>query len=146
MTRLILFAVPMFLMGCGGGTDCPEGTYPTDAGGCAELGDDDDGGTNGNNTGGNNTGGNNTGGTNTGGTNTGGNNGAGIGDPCQYDEDCAGNFCVVENGGDAWGICTESCSSWADCSEAFWECCDINNAGSACIPDDWVDRAGIQCN
>lgn len=36
--------------------------------------------------------------------------------------------------------CTETCSSRADCSEAFWSCCDVYNGGSACIPDDWVER------
>lgn len=74
--------------------------------------------------------------------------GAQVGDTCRDDSDCEGGglFCVFESGYDSIGICTESCSSWADCSEAFWECCDIGGGGSACIPDDWIDRAGIECN
>lgn len=141
MNRLILFGSALFvLVACGTKADCPDGTYPTDGGGCAPLDEGDDNTDNNNNTGGN------TGGTNTGGTNTGGNNGAAVGEGCQADADCAGNFCVWENGGDTWGICTENCSSWSDCSEAFWGCCDVVYGGSACIPDDWIDRAGLTCN
>jgi hypothetical protein len=74
--------------------------------------------------------------------------GAKVGDTCSDDSDCesGGLFCVFEDGSDSVGICTESCTSWADCSEAFWGCCDIGYGGSACIPDDWIERAGIECN
>ena len=129
------------------GSPCPDGTYPLPEGGCAPLdgddaGDDQEGNASGGG-GGSNDGGNNDGGG--GGNNNGGGGnqqGGRIGDRCQVADDCAGNlFCVLENAAyDDYGICTEGCSSWADCSEAFWECCDIGNGGSACIPDDWVDR------
>ena len=75
--------------------------------------------------------------TNTGGVQT---SKADIGDLCAAHDDCLTGLCVVEGAYDYLGICTETCSSWTDCSEAFWECCDVSGAGSACIPDDWVDR------
>ena len=33
-----------------------------------------------------------------------------------------------------------------DCSEAFWDCCDLSNGGFVCTPDSWVDSMGLQCD
>lgn len=45
MTRALLICVPLAgLLAAGCGPNCPDGTYPTDKGGCAELGGDGTGG------------------------------------------------------------------------------------------------------
>lgn len=116
-------AVLLTLVACGGGADCPEGFYPIGDGACAPVDEDEDDEDDSDDS-------------------DDGDDGARIGEVCQEDDDCARSlFCLFESGYDSIGICTETCSSWADCSEAFWECCDVGGAGSACVPDDWVDRA-----
>ena len=130
------------LVGCGGG-DCPDGFAKDNDGNCIQIdgGGDDGGGDNGGNGGGDN-GGNGGGGDNGGG---GGGSGAPVGDTCYDNSDCASNLCVFQYGDDVLGICTETCDSWADCSQSFWECCDLANGGFVCTPDSWVDEFGLEC-
>ncbi len=122
--------------------DCPDGFARDNDGNCVELSDGGEGE-------GGNGGGEGEGEGENGGEGEGegeGESGAGVGDVCFSQEDCAsGLICVVENGSDDQGICTETCDSWSDCSEAFWECCDIDNGTTACIPDNWL-TGEEECN
>lgn len=126
--------------------DCPDGYARDNDGNCVEMGDDDDGSSNsddddddGNNNNNDDDDDNNN-------NNNGGDDGAGVGEACFSQDDCAGSLiCVVQDSSDDQGICTETCSSWADCSEAFWDCCDLNNGTTACIPDNW-QTGDEECN
>ena len=75
----------------------------------------------------------------------GGGSGGALGATCSDNSDCASNFCIKQYASDDFGVCTQTCDSWADCDEAFWECCDLSNGGFACTPDSWVDEFGLTC-
>ena len=112
------FVIPallgLTLAACPGGKEaCPDGFARDNDGNCVEL---------------------------DGGSDDGGSDGAAVGEACFSQDDCkSGLICIVEHSSDDQGICTETCDSWSDCSEAFWECCDIDNGTTACIPDNWLD-------
>ena len=136
--------------GCFSSQSCPKGTYPLPEGGCAPIEDGDDDDDNGDDDDDNNGDDDDDDDDTSFGDDDDDDDGGGaqVGDTCRDDSDCesGGLFCVFESIYDAMGICTETCSSWSDCSESFWGCCDIGYGGSACIPDDWIERAGIECN
>lgn len=143
MTRLMTLPIAFLtLVGCSSNAaDCPEGFARDNSGNCVQLGGGDT------NSGGNDGGGNDGGGNDGGGDNNdGGNSGNPVGDACRSDDDCSSDLCVFQYGDDISGVCTESCNSWSDCSESFWECCDLSNGGFVCTPDSWVDEFDLQCN
>ena len=153
------FVIPallgLTLAACPGGKEaCPDGFARDNDGNCVELdgGSDDGGGAGGSHgsggDGGGSDGGSDGGGADGGGSDGGGSDGGGdggsdgaaVGEACFSQDDCkSGLICIVEHSSDDQGICTETCDSWSDCSEAFWECCDIDNGTTACIPDNWLD-------
>ena len=130
----------LLLVACGGNADCPDGYAKTNDDLCVSLddptdiidinvnnGDDDDDDDDDDNQ-------------------DNQDNGKPVGDWCYDTPDCKNDLlCVFQYGDDNTGVCTETCNSWADCSESFWECCDMSNGGFVCTPDSWVDELGLQC-
>lgn len=65
-----------------------------------------------------------------------------VGETCTSQPDCASSvdmLCVLQQAGDTYGICTLTCDDWTDCVviDDFYSCCDIADAGAACLPSDW---------
>jgi hypothetical protein len=133
MRPTLILAFATLTIGCGGtDSDCPDGFARDNNDNCVELGSDD--------------GGDNGSGDNGSGDDGGDDNLKGVGDACEFSSDCSSGICVFQWGDDVLGVCTESCNSWSDCSQSFWECCDLSNGGFVCTPDSWVDELGLECS